>query len=79
MPSTVRASQVTLVDSAPTVVGGVWCKDGACRRDDRAMAFKDGNWTVLSGGGAGVAGGPRSGHALVTVDEDFFGSGACAA
>ena len=46
-----------------------------CARDDRAMRFHT-NWTVAEG--VSIAGGPRSGHSLIMVGEDFFGGGGCA-
>ena len=47
-----------------------------CARDARAMRF-EGNWTVAEEG-VSIAGGPRSGHSLIMVGEDFFGNGGCA-
>ena len=49
-----------------------------CARDARAMRYVNGSWTVAEGEGYSVAGGPRSGHSLVMVGEDFFGNGGCA-
>ena len=47
-----------------------------CARDARALRLNNGTWTVVEG--ISIEGGPRSGHSLIMVGEDFFGNGGCA-